>query len=82
MKFLPHDLELVKYKILWLDSKKIFFLLSRASATNMVVFTGFWQEIGLGTLGVNLGRTQEVTLEIMHSKTIGIISIRKSESTH
>jgi len=27
MKFLPHDLRQVKYKILWLDSKNIYFSL-------------------------------------------------------
>jgi len=30
----------------------------------------------------NLGRLWEVTLEIMHSKTVGIIGIRKSKSTY
>jgi len=38
--------------------KKCFFLFSWASTTNMAVFNGFWEEIGLETLGVKCSFTQ------------------------
>jgi len=45
----------VKYKISWLDSKKMLFLLFWTNAAEMAVLIVFWQKNGLWTLGVNLG---------------------------
>jgi len=49
MKFLPHELIQVNYKILWFYS--IFFPWMNITETE--VLTGFWLKNGLGPLGVN-----------------------------
>jgi len=52
MKCLPHDLRQVKYKILRLDSKKIYFSLLWVNTAELAILSGFWQKNDLGHLGV------------------------------
>jgi len=53
MKFLPHDLRQVKYKILRLDFQKNNFLVLGGTVANMAVFISFRARKCVGPLGVN-----------------------------
>jgi len=59
MKILPHDTRQVKYKILRLDSKKKFFLVSWVIAVEMVVFSDFRARKCLHPLGVKRERKKK-----------------------
>jgi len=53
MKLLLHDQRKVKYKPLWLDSKKVYFLVSWMNVVNMAILSVFLSRKCLGPLGVN-----------------------------
>jgi len=53
MKFLPHDIRQIKYRILWLDSTKTFLLFSWMNKAKVTVLSGFWQKNGLGPLEID-----------------------------
>jgi len=54
MKVLQHDLRQVKYKILWVDSKKkLFFCFFEVNATEVTVLSVFLIEKTLEAFGVN-----------------------------
>jgi len=52
MKFLPHYLKQVNYKILGLDSKFYFVLFPLMNVVEMAVLCGFCEKNDLGSLGV------------------------------
>jgi len=51
LKFIPHILVLVKYKIIWLDVQKYNFQIFLLFAIELAVLSVFWQKKGFGLLG-------------------------------
>jgi len=60
MKFLPHDLKQVKYKILQLYSTKNILLFFWMNVGKTAILSGFWQKNGLGPLGIKSNSKQKL----------------------